>query len=110
MRRPRLISGFPPGHHPPGRPARVDLPLDPYLSLKTAAAYTSLSVRTLRSRLTNPHHPLPCYRLGGKILLKRSDLDRWLDAFRSVGAREQALDKKVDEILGALRADPHKRG
>lgn len=105
MRDHRLISGVGPGHQAitvVGE-IRASLDLDPYLSLKVAAAYTSLSVRTLRSRLNDSQHPLPCYRMGGKILLKRSDLDRWLAVFRRVGPRAQALDKIVDEILGGLR-------
>jgi hypothetical protein len=39
---------------------------DPYLPLKQLAGYSGLSVRTLRSYLAAPSHPLPCFRIGGK--------------------------------------------
>src|SRR5262245_17600082 len=54
----------------------VTSPHDPYLSLRAMAGYCSVSVRWLRDRLTDPHHPLPCYRLpGSKILVRRSEAD-----------------------------------
>jgi excisionase family DNA binding protein len=60
--------------------------LDPFLSLKNAAKYTSLGERTLRSYVDlPPDEALPCYRLPGKILLRRSELDAWLEQFRSRG-------------------------
>jgi hypothetical protein len=44
----------------------VSTQLDPFLALKALATYSGLSVRTLRSHLEDPAHPLPCYRVGGK--------------------------------------------
>ena len=55
---------------------------DAYLSLRALARYAGLSVRTLRKYLNRAAHPLPHYRVGGKILVKRSDFDRWVDTFR----------------------------
>jgi hypothetical protein len=52
--------------------------LDLYLSLRALATYAGLSVRKLRHHLDDPTHPLPCYRVGGKLLVRRSDFD--LDA------------------------------
>ena len=75
---------------------RIGLALDPYLSLKAAAGYTGLSVSTLRGYLQHADHPLPHYRPGGKVLIRVSELDRWLLRFRSVG--RQDLDKLVHEI------------
>ena len=42
----------------------VSSELDPFLSLKALTSYSNLSVRTLRAFLTDPRHPLPCYRVG----------------------------------------------
>ena len=75
----------------------VTVPLDPWLSLQAAAGYSCLSVRNLRGWLSHPERPLPCYRVGGKILLRRSELDRWLETFRRVGVWD--LDGTVNEIL-----------
>jgi hypothetical protein len=44
----------------------VSSPLDPFLSLQSLAAYSSLSVRKLRGHLPASAHPLPQYRVGGK--------------------------------------------
>jgi hypothetical protein len=53
-------------------------PLDPYLSLKALVKYSGFSERWLRQRLTDPQHPLPCYRFpGGRetIRVRRSEFD-----------------------------------
>jgi hypothetical protein len=64
----------------------VSTALDPFLSLRAASDYTGLSARTLRSYLEMPpDEALPCYRLPGKILIRRSELDAWLQRFRSHG-------------------------
>ena len=58
---------------------------DRYLSIRQLAAYGGLSVRTLRTYLTHPVHPLPCYRVGGKVLVRRSEYDSWMSRFRASG-------------------------
>src|SRR5207244_3696412 len=52
---------------------------DPFLSLKAASEYTSLSVKTLRRAVNDvPDRALPCYRVGAAILVRRSETDAWL--------------------------------
>ena len=63
----------------------VSTPLDPFLSLKALAGYSALSVRKLREYLDDPANPLPCYRVGGKILVRRSDFDAWMQQYRARG-------------------------
>lgn len=66
----------------------LSAPADPYLSLKAAAAYTSLSVRTLRGYIDlPPDQALRATRLpgGGKIIVRRSDIDTWLEQFTTRG-------------------------
>ncbi len=64
----------------------VSTTLDPFLSLKALAAYSSLSVRRLRQLLDlPPSEALPCYRLGKKLLVRRSDFDAWIAAYESRG-------------------------
>jgi predicted DNA-binding transcriptional regulator AlpA len=53
-----------------------------YLDLKGAAAYCSLSVRTLRDYLKQPGFP-PIYRIARKILIKRADLEAWIEGHKS---------------------------
>lgn len=77
--------------------------LDPYLTLKAAAEYGGLSIRWLRSALSDPVHPLPCYRpggRGGKVLVRRSDFDTWMAQFRAVGQVD--IDAIVDEMVNDL--------
>lgn len=79
----------------------VRLDLDPWLSLRAAAGYCGLSTRFLRGRIAEGH--LPHYRPGGKVLVRRSHLDAWLEQFKRVGAQD--LDAVVDGILGDFRAE-----
>ncbi|MFQ5684897.1 MAG: helix-turn-helix domain-containing protein [Candidatus Binatia bacterium] len=79
----------------------ISLDLDPYLSLRALATYSGLSVRTLRKALADSAHPLPHYRPGGsKVLVRRSDFDRWMLRFRREG---QDLDRMVSQALGGLK-------
>ena len=73
---------------------------DAYLPLKALAAYGGLSVRTLRGYLSHPATPLPHYRVGGKILVKRSEFDSWIGAFRATAP--VALDAIVADALKGL--------
>jgi hypothetical protein len=77
-------------------------PADPYLTLKALSSYSGCSTRWLRDRLTDPHRPLPCYRLpGGKILVRRSDADAWLAHYRRIGSPD--VTRVVDDVLAGLR-------
>jgi hypothetical protein len=71
----------------------IAMPLDPYLTLRALAAYSGCSTRWLRERLTCLTHPLPHYRVNGKILVRRSEFDTWMAPFRQLGSpvREAAV-------------------
>jgi excisionase family DNA binding protein len=86
-------------HSPAARaPVRSDLVSDDrYLPLRSLAAYSGLSIRTLRAHLVHPTTPLPHYRVGGKILIRRSDFDRWMDQFR-VARTPVNLNALVDDL------------
>ena len=51
---------------------------DCYLSKRSAAKYLDISVRSINQHL----HHMPHFRRGGKILFRKSELDRWMDRFR----------------------------
>jgi excisionase family DNA binding protein len=78
----------------------VNVPLDPFLSLKALAAYAGLSVRKLRDCLDDPLHPLPHYRVGAKILVRQSEFDAWMSRYRRVASVD--VDPIVQEILDGL--------
>ena len=76
----RQAIGNPPGTvpvHPVGAVAvRVDL--DPWMDLRALAGYLSLSRRTVQNLISDPADPLPTYRVGGKLLARRSEVDAWM--------------------------------
>ena len=74
---------------------------DPFLSLRTLASYSCVSVRKLRQYLHDPVHPLPHYRLGGKIVVRRSEFDAWMATYRRVGQVD--VECVVDSIMRDLR-------
>jgi hypothetical protein len=79
----------------------VSTPLDPFLSLKALATYSGLSVRKLRDHLADPAHPLPQYRVGGKVLVRRSEFDMWVARYRQVGNAD--VDRIVNDVMRAVR-------
>lgn len=88
--------------------------LDPWLSLRALAGYSGISLRSLRASLADPSHPLPHYRMKephviatkagrprtvtGKILVRRSDFDRWMEAFKHTPDLDRLVDSVVTEI------------
>jgi hypothetical protein len=53
-----------------------------WLDLQGAAAYTSLSVRTLRRALSDLVYPMPANLVHGKWLMRPEDLDLWIQSFK----------------------------
>src|SRR5438094_3231212 len=75
----------------------VSISLDPLLSLKALSSYSNLGVRTLRSFINlPPAEALPCFRLSGKVLVRRSDFDRWIERYRSRG--RPSLARAIREL------------
>jgi excisionase family DNA binding protein len=78
----------------------VSTTLDPFLSIKALATYAGVSVRTLRECLGHPTHPLPHYRIGSKILVRRSEFDAWIVQHRRVAQTDVA--GLVNDVLGSI--------
>jgi excisionase family DNA binding protein len=49
-----------------------------YLGVRELAGVSGLSVKTLRRAIADPLAPLPHYRVGAKILVRRSDFEGWM--------------------------------
>ncbi len=69
---------------------------DRYMDKQEAAEYTSLCVRTLEARLSE----IPHFRVGNKILFKKSELDHWMESYRE---GTQNLDRIADEAIESIK-------
>ena len=56
-----------------------------WLGLKRLAHYASTSELTIRGWMHLPVDPLPAVRVGGKILVRRSEADSWLARRETIG-------------------------
>ena len=74
---------------------------DEYLDLKRLAAYSSLSIHTLRNYINDTDNPLPSFTIKRKILVRRGEFDAWIKQFRTV--TKDKLDEIVDEVLRDLQ-------
>jgi hypothetical protein len=86
---------------PIGRDVLLVRENDYFLSLSAMAKATNLSTKTLRNYLSDPIHPLPHYRLGGKVIVRWSDFLSWLQRYKV--AAEVDIDAVVQEIVDDLR-------
>lgn len=69
---------------------------DRYLDLKSLAAYSSLSVQTLRSYVSDPSDALPSFCVRKKILVRKSDFDKWITGHKFA---VQSLDAVLEGII-----------
>ena len=75
-------------------------PVEPeYLDVRGLAAYSSLAVPSLRDYIRRDN--LPCFKVRGKVLVRRSEFEDWLESFRVKTGDE--LSKIVDEATEAVR-------
>jgi Helix-turn-helix domain len=74
---------------------------DRYLSKSQAAAYTALSLRTLES-----HREIRRFKVGGKVLYRKSDLDAWILAheIKAEPAQTQTLHSILKQAKEAVRS------
>jgi excisionase family DNA binding protein len=57
-----------------------------YLTVRGAARYASVSERTIRAWLVrDAANALPCRRVGRKVIIRRSELEAYLDNYRVSG-------------------------
>ena len=71
---------------------------DCFFDLKGLSAYSCISVGSLRDYLKTG---LPYFKLKGKILVKRSEFDAWLERYRV--NKKQDLNTLCDDILESLK-------
>jgi hypothetical protein len=76
----------------------MDTSSDKYFDLKSLSEYSSLGVPTLRDHIRS--EGLPHFKVKGKILVKQSEFDAWLESFR-VDTNCQ-LREVVDSVIHSL--------
>ncbi len=71
---------------------------DPYYDLRAASAYSSMAVSTIRGYIKSGS--LPSYKVGGKVLIRRSEFDVWIKSFRIT--KDQDLNGLVNDVLNSM--------
>ncbi len=85
----------------------IQADLDPFLSLKGLSGYASLCRRTLQDLVNDPHDPIPSFRVGSKVLVKKSAFDMWMSRRRN--SKAQALTRLAQaDAQALLSARPRK--
>jgi excisionase family DNA binding protein len=67
-----------------------------WLDLRRLREYATVSNRTLRAWIHSPVDPLPAVRVGTKILVRKSDFDRWLEQH---AVKPLDLDGIVEDVV-----------
>jgi excisionase family DNA binding protein len=70
-----------------------------FLSVKELSAYAGICERSLRDLINASTNPIPAYRFGGSIKVKRSEFDEWAVSCRIDNGR---FDRIVNEVLTDL--------
>lgn len=72
---------------------------DQYFDLKGLSVYSALAVPTLRDYIREGK--MPVFKLKGKILIKRSEFDRWMEVYRM--KKKQDINAMVGEVMDSLK-------
>lgn len=89
---------------PLGRPTEKEqVSGDEFEDLKSLSRRLSLSPRTIRTHVHSVTNTLPAYRVGGKFLFARADVDEWMSRRRVTVAID--VGKVVNELLADLEGD-----
>jgi excisionase family DNA binding protein len=51
---------------------------DRWFGIAELVEYSTLSDKTVRRYLRAKEHPIPSYKVGGRVLVKRSEFDAWV--------------------------------
>ena len=73
-------------------------PQTAYTDIKGASVYSALSVPTLRNHIAGGS--LPCFKVGGKWLIKLSELDAWIESYRVNNAKDSV--SIINDIMASI--------
>ena len=71
---------------------------DNYFDLQGLSAYSTICVSTLRDHIRRDG--LPAFKVRGKILIRRSEFDSWMEHFRE--NKKKDIEAIADEVIGQL--------
>ena len=71
---------------------------DQYFDLKGLSAYSAFGVGTLRDYIRSD--ALPCFKVRGKILIKKSEFDAWVERYRINQAQD--INSIIDGVMESL--------
>ena len=74
-----------------------------WLGLRELSIYANVSERTLRAWIRSPRDPLPAARVCGKVLVRKSDFDYYMERHRIQPLEALNLDRIVQDVVGAGR-------
>lgn len=76
---------------------------DGYLPLAELATYSGLSLRFLMDLIRRPVNPLPFYRFGTKIEVRRSEFDAWAKEHHRVAKEPIDVKALVDAKIAGRK-------
>ena len=78
------------------------------MDLRGLVAYLPLSRRTIHNLVNDPVDPIPAYRIGNKLIFRRSEVDQWVSRRRYQKPLALARLTPAD-AQALLNAHPKKR-
>ena len=75
---------------------------DQYFDLEGLSTYSALKVPTLREYIKE--RKLPAFKVKGKLLIRKSEFDSWLEKFRV----KDKIEDIVNEVMGDLKRGEYK--
>ncbi len=70
-----------------------------YFDLKGLAVYSTLGVSTLRDYIRTDK--LPAFKIKGKVLVKKSEFDMWLEDYRMKKKRD--INQIADDVVKSIK-------
>lgn len=73
-----------------------------WLDVRELTQYAAVSERTFREWIHRGENPLPAVQVDKKILVRRTQLDRWLEAHPLRPAESVDIDVVVNGLISSL--------
>ena len=73
-----------------------------WLDLRAITEYVAVSERTAREWIHRAENPLPAVQVGKKILVRRTELDHWLQMHVLRPSELVNIDGIVNDVVGSL--------